>query len=454
MRGIDTFLALKEQADLFTPASLESLTEGDFLAFNSESLSGRQAIIDNPAIRNLAMRAAAFSAVGTMAADGTIEFTASNYTLNKLLGLLFHTKSGDADDPSGDGATYELEAGASLTPFTVFLGFDGPEGSYIRRYTGAKIASASISARVDDMLRVNVNIAAINKEIIPYGSVNPTYPAGDEEYAYVYDMASVLLKAGDMTDLVEIPVESFDLNINHNINTGLYRLGSPYRRSLQEGQTEVDGTFTLDAATKGINGANLSLTGGGSHDPAFLERVAREALFAHIRLQLVNPKVTVKAGAAATGTITITNNGNISEGDKVTVGSTVLTFVEADPEAGEVEIGASAGDTRDNLLAALSGATGVVVEADGADAITVTAASEGEAGNEIVLTTDSDGVAVSGSGTLSGGVNPVYATLVIDLPYCRLEEPDFNVRDGGILTGTARFSAYDTFSVTHKATFA
>src|SRR5690606_39725238 len=84
----------------------------------------------------------------------------------------------------------------------------------------------------------------------------------------------------------------------------------------------------------------------------------------------------------------------ISEGDKVTVGSTVLTFVEADPEAGEVEIGASAGDTRDNLLAALSGATGVVVEADGADAITVTAASEGEAGNEIVLTTDSDGVAV------------------------------------------------------------
>jgi hypothetical protein len=347
MRGIDTSLAIKEQVDLYTPREVIDLGSGDFLAFNSETLSGRQQIISNPAIRRLAMRSRAYSAMGTMDAGGGLEFTASNFVLDKLLPLIFHEKDGDADDESGDGATYTLVGGGQLTPFTVFVGFDGPEGAYTRRFTGAKVNTATFSARVNDMLRVNLNLAAINKELID-NAPTAVYPGGDDEYAFVYDQAEVMLKAGDMSNLVAIPVESFDLTINHNLNTGAYRLGSAYRRSLQESQTDVEGTFTLDASTEGLGGTALALS-GSDHDPAFFERVAREARYAALRLTVVDTSKVLVEGAGS------------------------------DPD--------------------------------------------------------------------------VYCSLVIDLPFVRLEEPDFQVRDSGLITGSARFVAYDDLTVTHKATF-
>jgi hypothetical protein len=348
MRGVDTFLAFKEQADLKTPATLASLASGDFLAFNSESLSGRQQVIQSRAIRRMPMRQIAYSANGTVEAGGTVEFTTSNYVLKKLLPLIFHSKTGQEDDPDGAGATFTLVNGGVLTPFTAFVGFDGPEGKYVRRFYGAKVNQATFSARVNDMLNLNLDVQAIGKDILQPGdagwvNVTPVYPGGTEEYAYVFYQARVLIKAGDMVNLAELPVESFDVTINHNLNTNRYRLGSIYRQSLDEGVTEVTGTFTLDAAAKSISGPALNLTGGSSHDPAFLEKVALYGKYAALRLEFVDPTREVAPG--------------------------------------------------------------------------------------------------------------VPCKLTIDLPFVRLEEPDFQVRDPGVITGSARFIAYETISVNHVATF-
>lgn len=122
--------------------------------------------------------------------------------------------------------------------------------------------------------------------------------------------------------------------------------------------------------------------------------------------------VKAVAGAKATGTITISSNSDVNAADTVTVGDAVLTFVAADPEEGEVEIGADAGEMRDNLLAALeeiAAAQGVTVAASSTAAITVTAEFNGVAGNAIALGTDATGVTVSGA-ALTGGVDQVLGT--------------------------------------------
>lgn len=122
--------------------------------------------------------------------------------------------------------------------------------------------------------------------------------------------------------------------------------------------------------------------------------------------------VKAVAGAKATGTITISNNTNVAAADTVTVGEVVLEFVATNPAAGQVEIGADAGGTRDNLLTALqavAAAEGVEVEASATAAITVTALENGVAGNAIALATTASGITVSGA-VLAGGVDQVLGT--------------------------------------------
>src|SRR5690606_30608728 len=116
--------------------------------------------------------------------------------------------------------------------------------------------------------------------------------------------------------------------------------------------------------------------------------------------------VTAVAGVAATGTITISSNGDVADQDTVTVGESTVTFVTADPGELEAEIGGDAEATRDNLLAALQEVAedeGVVLATSSTNAITVTAAEKGAAGNSIALAKSSDGVTVSGSGSLASG---------------------------------------------------
>lgn len=146
---------------------------------------------------------------------------------------------------------------------------------------------------------------------------------------------------------------------------------------------------------------------------AELQQLGAQARYVQDAIGQAGAPVKAVAGVKASGTITVSNNSNVSAADTVTVGSTTLEFVASDPAEGEVEIGADAGETRDNLLAALTAVAaseGVSVAASSTAAITVTALAEGTAGNSIVLAKDCDGVTVSGSGTLASGVNRVLGT--------------------------------------------
>ena len=107
---------------------------------------------------------------------------------------------------------------------------------------------------------------------------------------------------------------------------------------------------------------------------------------------------------AATGALTFSDVGN--DGDTITVNGTVLTLVDAAPGAGEVLIGATAGDTATAVASAINALAPVTAAAVGA-VVTVTAATAGVAGNAITLAKVSTDVTLSGA-TLSGGEDATY----------------------------------------------
>ena len=133
------------------------------------------------------------------------------------------------------------------------------------------------------------------------------------------------------------------------------------------------------------------------------------------------------SGAYLTGGV-----DGIKEGDTVTIGTTIYTFVEAlsDPaEAYEVLIGASVSDTLDNLIAAITYDDGegtnegvkygegteahpdVTAAAGAGDTMNVTALVKGVAGNSIAKAETSDGLDWDGTGAvLTGGVNGTVGT--------------------------------------------
>ena len=146
---------------------------------------------------------------------------------------------------------------------------------------------------------------------------------------------------------------------------------------------------------------------------AELQQLGAQAQYVQDAIGQAGAPIKAVAAAKAAGSITIANNSKVAAADTVTVGSAVLTFVDSDPTDLEVEIGASAGDTRDNLLAVLQGvaaAQGVTVASSSTAAITVTAAANGTAGNSITLDKDlgdSAGVTIV---AMTGGVNEVRGT--------------------------------------------
>lgn len=119
----------------------------------------------------------------------------------------------------------------------------------------------------------------------------------------------------------------------------------------------------------------------------------------------------IDAPVQATGTFTFTAVGTAA--DTFDVGTVTFTLVTGAPAtATEVQIGATLTETRDNALAAIqanspSVGAPVVATSVSTDEILITADSSlvGAAGNAIVLTEASTAMTVTGSGTLTGGVD-------------------------------------------------
>jgi hypothetical protein len=118
----------------------------------------------------------------------------------------------------------------------------------------------------------------------------------------------------------------------------------------------------------------------------------------------------------ATGELTLT--ANPSDGETVTLGSIVYTFVNTLSSADDVLIGSDADESIDNLVAAINGAAGAGTiygsgttantdagaENVGGDQMRVTAAAQGTTGNSVTTTETLANGSWTGS-TLSGGAN-------------------------------------------------
>lgn len=123
------------------------------------------------------------------------------------------------------------------------------------------------------------------------------------------------------------------------------------------------------------------------------------------------------ANVAATGTLTLT--GNVTADDTVTIGSTVYTFKATPSAAFEVDVGATASDSLDNLIAAINAGAGagtaygtgttahptVTAAAGSGDTMVVTAITAGTGGNSIATTETIASNGSWGAATLAGGVS-------------------------------------------------
>lgn len=124
-------------------------------------------------------------------------------------------------------------------------------------------------------------------------------------------------------------------------------------------------------------------------------------------------------GTEATGVYTLA--GQVSDGDTVTIGDTVYTFRATPDEAYEVDIGADASGSIDNLIAAINAGAGagtaygtgteahplVSAAAGTGDTMDVTALTAGTIGNTIA-TTETGSNSSWGAATLTGGTGALY----------------------------------------------
>lgn len=117
---------------------------------------------------------------------------------------------------------------------------------------------------------------------------------------------------------------------------------------------------------------------------------------------------TTGAGVAASATITL--SANPSNLDTVTLNGTVITFVSGTPSGSQVKIGASKEATMANLQVFLQASTDTqLVKCTYSTTLAVTTITYGvvgTVGNAFTLTKSGANIAVSGGGTLTGGVQP------------------------------------------------
>lgn len=111
-------------------------------------------------------------------------------------------------------------------------------------------------------------------------------------------------------------------------------------------------------------------------------------------------------GVQASGTITL--SGQPSNGDSVVIKGTTVTFVTGSPSGNQVQIAGTALLTAAALQAFLQASADVNLSANTFNTIglvtTITARAYGTAGNAYTLTKSGTNIAVSGSGTLAGGI--------------------------------------------------
>jgi hypothetical protein len=158
-------------------------------------------------------------------------------------------------------------------------------------------------------------------------------------------------------------------------------------------------------------------------------------------------------GVKATGTVTFT--GLPVADETITVNAIVYTFKASASTATQITIGADATATASNAASKIEANDAAVDASNVAGVLTITAAATGEYGNAITLTEAATNTSVSGSGTLTGGIDKVVITgdgvdaLGNAIPTCSFIHGVLVTCSSGSVTAAITTIVKDTVSVSN-----
>ena len=125
------------------------------------------------------------------------------------------------------------------------------------------------------------------------------------------------------------------------------------------------------------------------------------------------------------GTFTVVNNANVTAGDTITIGSTVLTAVAGAPGANQFQIGGGANATATNIAASINTNVNKVLASASTNTVTVYSIYPGTFDNTKALaSSDVTGITVSGS-TMAGGAYKNVTNITVsnnDIHHCEYSQ--------------------------------
>lgn len=160
--------------------------------------------------------------------------------------------------------------------------------------------------------------------------------------------------------------------------------------------------------------------------PTINQRLRQGMMYADIIERPTTSPLNIAQAAAVAASIVLTATGNPSDGDTVTLGTQTYTFRATPDDPDEIDIGGTASDSLDNLIAAVTGGAGegtaygtgtlenadVTAAAGSGDTVLVTALIAGVSGNSIAVAEASTVLAFAGGATaLSGGLDSSAVTI-------------------------------------------
>lgn len=190
--------------------------------------------------------------------------------------------------------------------------------------------------------------------------------------------------------------------------------GGKTEREIQQGSEATVRVRVLDQSGVLVNDADVS-------DVAF-------ALFNKEDGAVINSREAVKASG------TVTQTGNLTDGETVTINGLVYTARNSPSTAREFLIGAGADDTMGNLRDSINQNDPLVSASYASPTLTITALTPGLNGNDITLAESATNLTVSGA-NLTGGTNGVDAGANVADQRFGLVDVDNTIVDGGLAEG-------------------
>lgn len=253
----------------------------------------------------------------------------------------------------------------------------------------AETASVAASAIVTCAAVQNADTVTINGQALTAaqknarGTITPTVSGIDVDDELVIDTVTLTAKKHHSTGTVTIVIANTDVDDTVTINGSVFTA----KAAEDTGAAEFDISGTATAAA-----ASLVACITASVDP-LIDGIVTATNAAGV--------VTVRMVATGTGVVTFVS----SDADGLAVSGSGTLTAGTVPAADEFDISGSNAQTCTSILAAINAnetLTAIVTASTTATVVTVRAIIPGTAGNYVLTSTDAQ-LAVSGSGTMTGG---------------------------------------------------